>query len=276
MTDLVPAWSLEPPTPDETLLVFAGQRLLLKDQRPLWSVSDWASSLSDPCRSINLFPIGERGGRRVHVLGLDAAAAPEGVEAIDLRRFLAQASAEDWELVGTASELLHWWQDHRFCGRCGTPTKPHPVERALWCEPCQHRWFPRVSPCVIVVIRRDDQLLLARAPHYPEGMFSLIAGFIEPGESAEEAVAREVLEETGLQVANPRYVASQPWPFPHQLMLGYMVDYVAGELVLQEDELADGGWFSADSLPRIPGVETIAGQLIRAALASQDGVDKVL
>lgn len=268
MTDLVPTWSLEPPAADESLVVFAGTRLLMNAERPFWQVSDWTSHFDRHSLTglPNVFCIGELQGRRVHVLGLSSEAAPDDIEAFELRRFLAQSTAEDWALVGSAMQLLQWWRDHHYCGRCGQPTRPHPVERALWCETCHHRWFPRVSPCVIVAIRRWDQLLLARAPHYPSDMFSLIAGFIEPGETAEQAVAREVFEETGLQVANPRYFDSQPWPFPHQLMLGFIVDYVSGELVLQEDELVEAGWFSIDTLPRVPGGETIAGHLIRAAL----------
>lgn len=118
-----------------------------------------------------------------------------------------------------------------------------------------------------MVIRRGDRLLLARNARVSRPFYSLIAGFVEPGESLEQAVEREVMEETGLRVKNIRYVASQPWPFPHQLMVGFFADYAGGELVLQEEELADAGWFRPGEFPAVPPLTTIAGQLIQAMAA---------
>ena len=165
-------------------------------------------------------------------------------------------------MISTAVQLAHWWRDHRFCGRCGTATVFYPRERARWCQNCEIPWYPRVAPCVIVVIRRGERMLLARSSRTRQPMYSLIAGFVEPGESLEQAVAREVKEETGLMVRNIRYQLSQPWPFPHQLMTGFFADYDSGELVLQQDELADAGWFVPGQTPPIPPLTTISGQLI--------------
>ncbi|MBS3803075.1 MAG: NAD(+) diphosphatase [Oleiphilaceae bacterium] len=183
---------------------------------------------------------------------------------IPLREALLSRPDAPAALIGTAVQIQHWWQDHRFCGRCGDQTIYHAVERTRWCENCEISWHARLAPCVIVVVRRDGRFLLARSSRTRRHYFSLIAGFVEPGESAEEAVRREVMEETGLSVINIRYQASQPWPFPHQLMLGYFADYDAGELILQEDELADADWFEPGNLPPVPPSTTIAGRLISA------------
>jgi NAD+ diphosphatase len=185
-------------------------------------------------------------------------------EIVGLRDALILMESAPAELLSTGFQVLQWWHDHQYCGRCGSLTESHPQERALWCGSCSIPWYPRLAPCVIVVIRRDDRLLLARSSRIKRHFFSLIAGFVEPGENIEAAVAREVKEETGLDVTGIRYQHSQPWPFPHQLMLGFFADYAGGELVLQEDELAEADWYRPGDLPPVPPLTTIAGRLIRA------------
>ena len=129
--------------------------------------------------------------------------------------------------------------DHQFCGRCGTPLdQKHDKEHAKICRHCHLRQYPRISPCIIVSIRKDQQLLLARSFTMEAGRFSNIAGFVEAGETLEEAVAREVMEEVGITVRNIQYVGSQPWSFPHQLMVGFYAEYESGELCLAPDEIA--------------------------------------
>jgi NAD+ diphosphatase len=202
--------------------------------------------------------------RDTYVLEVPSGASSAIGREMPLREALLSCPDAPANLIGTAVQVQHWWRDHRYCGRCGHQTVYHPVERARWCETCEVSWHARLAPCVIVVIRRGDRFLLARSSRARQYYFSLIAGFVEPGESAEEAVGREIMEETGLEVANIRYQASQPWPFPHQLMLGYFADYRSGELVLQEDELADADWFEPGKLPPVPPATTIAGRLINA------------
>ncbi|SFM12414.1 NAD(+) diphosphatase [Marinobacter zhejiangensis] len=208
--------------------------------------------------------VGRLDDRAVYVCGLDADRAPGELEALTLRDALLSGERVPAEMLGLAHQVQQWWFDHRFCGRCGAHTSLHPVERARRCEPCGVSWYPRLSPCVIVMIRRQDRLLLARSSRVKRNFFSLIAGFVEAGETLEEAVRREVKEETGLDVANIRYHASQSWPFPSQLMLGFFADYAGGELVLQEDEIAEADWFLPDELPPVPPTTTIAGRLIGA------------
>src|SRR5918997_51084 len=164
-----------------------------------------------------------------------------------------------------AAQLVDWQRTHRFCGQCATPTEPATRERARRCPRCGLMAFPRLAPAVIMLIERDDgRILLARSPNFPAPFFSLLAGFVEPGEGLEEAVMRETLEEVGAIVDDITYWGSQPWPFPHSLMIGFRARYVSGDLVLQDDEIAEAGWFGPDELPMVPPAMSIAGQMIEA------------
>lgn len=162
-----------------------------------------------------------------------------------------------------ALQLQLWLRDHQYCGRCGQRTQLADRSRGLRCEGCEHISYPRLSPCVIVAVTRGDQILLAAANQRRASFYSTLAGFIEPGESAEQAVAREVKEEVGVDLKNIRYFDSQPWPFPGQLMLGFFAEYAGGELIIDTEELSDAGWFKADDLPPIPPETSISGRLIR-------------
>jgi NAD+ diphosphatase len=186
------------------------------------------------------------------------------VQAVTLGlREVASVSETAFMLAARARGLLDWRRQHRFCGQCGQPTLALAGEPAMVCEPCRLRFYPRVSPCIIVLITRGDEVLLAQGVrNRSRGWYSTLAGFIETGESAEHAVHREVMEEVGVRVTNLRYQGSQTWPFPHQLMLGYWADYDGGEIRLQENEIADAGWFSLDALPAVPPGFSIAGWLI--------------
>ena len=176
----------------------------------------------------------------------------------------------DWVLAGRAMQILTWDRDHRLCGRCGTATENHPTDRAKRCPACGLMAFPRLSPAVIMLVHRGDEVLLAHGRQFPGRFYSALAGFVEPGESLEEAVAREVREEVGIEVADVRYFGSQPWPFPHSLMIGFTARWVSGELDPDPAEIVDAGWYGRDDLPPVPiGGMSIAGWLIQAWL---DGV----
>jgi NTP pyrophosphohydrolases containing a Zn-finger, probably nucleic-acid-binding len=182
---------------------------------------------------------------------------------IPLRSLLGCLAEPEFQLCGRAVQLRRWYLDHRFCGRCGAQTEIDEIERCRTCHHCRLQTYPRLSPCVIGLIVRGEECLLARGAKHPDGMFSTLAGFIEPGETAEQAFVRETMEEVGIVVNNLRYVGSQPWPFPSQLMIGFVADYVSGEICVDDNEIIEAAWFRYDQLPRIPPQSTIAGEIIR-------------
>ncbi|HJQ29087.1 MAG TPA: NAD(+) diphosphatase, partial [Rubrobacter sp.] len=169
-----------------------------------------------------------------------------------LRSFFYGVDGEFFRMAGRAKQFVGWHRTHRFCGRCGGRTVPAPGELAKRCTRCGMMHYPRLSPAAIVLVRRGDRILLARSPGFPPGLYSVLAGFVEPGESIEEAVVREVREEVGIEVENVRYFGSQPWPFPSSLMVGFTADYADGQLSPEPGEIEDAGWYTADELPEIP------------------------
>ena len=169
-------------------------------------------------------------------------------------------------LASRAMQLAEWTRTHRHCGCCGTPMHRQPGERAMQCPACGFTAYPRIAPAMMVVVRRDDTILLARAPHFVAGMYSALAGFVEAGESLEECVHREVQEEVGIEVTNLRYFRSQSWPFPHSLMLAFVADHARGELQPDPAEITDARWFGLDELPQLPGRFSISRALIESVL----------
>ena len=186
-----------------------------------------------------------------------------------LRQLMVAGDEEGFRLAGRAWQLATFRRSHRFCGECGAPMAPKSGE---WAQVCHHGHvvYPRISPCIIVAVRKGPAILLAaHRRHYQaeDPMYTVLAGFVEAGENLEQCVAREVFEESGIRVCNVRYVASQPWPFPHSLMMGFVADYQSGEIKVQDDELVAAGFFEADRLPRLPPHGTIARRLIELCLA---------
>jgi NAD+ diphosphatase len=186
----------------------------------------------------------------------------ENMEFRDLRSLFGALDDDIFCLAGRAIQIVHWHREHRFCGKCGTAMIDRRSELARKCPDCKFISYPRLSPAVIMSIVRNDRILLARAPRFPTGMYSTLAGFVEPGETLEEAVSREVFEEVALSVDNIHYVASQPWPFPHSLMIGFTCTYKSGEIRLEGEELEDARWFSVSDLPVLPSTLSISRLLI--------------
>ncbi len=181
----------------------------------------------------------------------------------NLYQLLGRVDEQLFALAGRAAQLLDWERDHQFCGRCGQPMEVDAAERAMRCRPCRVINYPRISPCIIVLVTRGEELLLARNANFPRPMYSTLAGFIEAGETAEDTLVREVKEEVGVDVDNLRYFRSQSWPFPSQLMLGFFADYAGGDIVCDPSEIADARWFHYRALPQVPPPSSVAGQLIQ-------------
>ena len=207
--------------------------------------------------------LGTLAGRPCWSAEIDAdAETPAGLRFHGLRTLFGRLPETLYAVAGRAAQIVAWDRDHRFCGRCATPTEPVPGERARRCPECGLTAYPRVSPAVIVLIEKGDRILLARGHQFPSGRFGIVAGFVEAGESLEEAVAREVAEEVGLELRDVRYWGSQPWPFPHNLMVGFRAEWAANEIVVDPSELAEAGWYGLEDLPTIPPKLSIARRLI--------------
>lgn len=190
----------------------------------------------------------------------------------DLREALSRAADDELKFAALSrkAQLQRWEQQAKFCHCCAAPLRPHAEEEvARQCSGCGHVHYPPVSPCVIMLVTRGNQCLLAHAAKFAPGRYSTLAGFIEPGETAEQAVAREVREEVGIEVTNIRYFKSQSWPFPHSLMLGFFADYAGGALCPDGDEILAADWFSVDNLPALPPEFAISRQLIEQFLSER-------
>lgn len=192
---------------------------------------------------------------------------PSG-EARSLRSIFQLGGPETFALAGRATQLLDWRNHHRYCGRCGTGTTMKSGEHAMLCPACGLIAYPRISPAVMVLVRNGNRLLLARSPHFKPGVFSALAGFVEPGETLEECAAREVREEVGIEIANLQYFHSQPWPFPNSLMVAFFADYTGGEIKPDPSEIESADWFTLDAPPLLPEPISIARRLIDAAWQS--------
>jgi len=210
--------------------------------------------------------LGQLDGEQVFAAITDAA-PPAPLSLRDLRGLYGALGDEAYAVAGRATQIVQWAATHRFCGRCGSPTRRVPTERAMHCDACGLSFFPRLAPAIMVLVRRGDEALLAHGARFPLPMYSALAGFVEAGESLEETLAREVREEVGIEVRNLRYFGSQPWPYPNSLMICFFADWAGGEIVVDGDEIVDAKWFSADELPLIPPRLSISRQLIDAWLA---------
>ncbi|MFP4482484.1 MAG: NAD(+) diphosphatase [Thermovirgaceae bacterium] len=187
---------------------------------------------------------------------------PEGMVLITLRDVYGMLGEKTFIEAGRAFQLMKWSQTNRYCGRCGTSMQDLPDEAARACPACGNVSHPPVSPAIIVAIEKEGRILLARSPRFPKGRYSVIAGFVEPGETLEEAVERETMEEVSLKVKNICYFGSQPWPFPHSLMVAFTAEWDSGEIAVDGEEIEDAGWYTPDIFPELPPDISIARKLI--------------
>ena len=263
--------SEEQTEPASYWFAFRGDALLVYEEGPV-RVPEAGSPVELDLDGYPYKPIGSLRGRECYVVDLDPVAEPpEGTVFRDLRGLFATIDGELFRVAGRAIQILEFDRTHQFCGRCSGKTVQGPDEISRRCTRCGTVYHPRLSPAAIVLVRRgEDELLLARSPGFPKGMYSVLAGFVEPGESIEETISREVLEEVGVEVRNVRYFGSQPWPFPHSLMIGFTADYAEGEINPQAGEIEDAGWYRVDALPMLPPGVSIARAMIDEFVAEND------
>lgn len=196
------------------------------------------------------------------------APLPTGCLLSGPRELYGKVHDDELGLAAYAVQIIDFDRTTQFCGRCGTPTRQLRTERSKLCPACNLLTYPRLSPAVIVRIRKGDKILLARSPHFRDGMYSVLAGFVEPGETLEQTVHREVMEEVGITIKNLRYFASEPWPFPNSLMIGFTADYDQGEITIDNNEIVAADWFDQNNLPELPGPVSISRALIDAFFKS--------
>lgn len=244
----------------DRFIVIHDERLLTRGNRFIWERSEIDPHLTGE-QDLLLIEPGVKAIIAVHA-GEDLAPRLDA-ETRSLRSLLLAEDEYPFAVAGKASQILGWYATHRFCGACGTRTLDHEIERAVYCPGCRRHFYPRINPCVIVLVLKGERALLARSARFKTGFLSCLAGFIEVGENAEDTVHREVREEVGIEVRNVRYLKSQSWPFPSQLMLGYLADYKSGEIVPEPGEIEEAAWYDVDNLPRVPapGI-SVAGELI--------------
>jgi NAD+ diphosphatase len=224
---------------------------------PFGTLPDWLKSPDAP------LTIGTWQGRPLRIFSVDTVSpvlTPFVAEA--LNAVVQTIDNTTLGIGGLARQILHWEQASRFCSICGAVALPFSREWGRQCSVCPAKQFPKISPCAIVLVRRGDEVLLVRNSIWPAGRYSLAAGFLSIGESLEECAAREVKEETGIDISDITYVGSQSWPFPSQVMTGFVAQYAGGELVVDHDELEDARWFPISNLPTLPPPRSIARRMI--------------
>ncbi len=243
--------------------IFKGNLLLVSEAPGLEGLPFGKGELID---GAECHYMGELAGKACFYGETAEADAPNGMVFKDLRAILEMMDEDIFLVAGRAFQLLNWRRTHRFCGRCGAHTVPAADEQALCCEACKAVYYPKLSPAIIAVVVDGERILLAHNKRFRAGYYSVVAGFVEPGETFEDCVRREIMEEVGIRVGAIRYFSSQPWPFPDSLMIGFVAEYMGGEIVVDGKEIASAGWYTQGDLPDIPPATTIAGRLIRAVL----------
>ncbi len=253
--------------PDARVFAFDGERLVLHRDEPA-RVPTLGELEAAGVPLPRTWPIGTLDGVACLAVALDAGVVlPAGLRSSTVRRLFGSLEPRLIFVGALGGQIAHFDQTTRFCGQCGQPTTVAAEPLTKRCNRCSRDLHPHVAPCVIVLVSDGPRVLLTRGPKFPPGMYGLVAGFVEPGETLEGCVVREVMEETGISITPPRYVASQPWPFPSQLMVGYVAERTGGEVRPDPSELEDAKFFGPDELPMLPPPLSIARRLLDSFLA---------
>lgn len=261
----------EHPGDEPILFAFRGRELLVTEGLKLPSVGEIDAHGVEAVRRQYL---GRLDGRHCYSAELPGDVQPAaGFKFANLHMLHATLDDMERALAGRAVQIVEWDRTHQYCGACAEPTVLSEIDRSRSCPKCKIPMYPRLSPAMIVAVERGDEILLARAANFPPGIKSVLAGFVEPGESAEDAVRREVFEETKILVKNVQYFASQAWPFPNNLMLGFRAEWAGGEIEVDGVEILEADWFAAKTMPHFfPGKVSIAQWLIHDFLR-RNGVE---
>ena len=251
------------PNPDDIIFAFQKNDIYLLDEKclPRWNQVERCFN-----SSATYYCFAETENCRYVIVETDLILKHENYHAIKLKSASTILDETLFALAKYANHLHHWRRTHAYCGNCGNKNSEKTDEQAFICLHCQHVTYPRISPCIIVLITRGSKLLLARSPHFSEKVYSTLAGFVEPGESLEQALHREIKEEVGVTVSEITYFGSQPWPFPDSLMIGFHAKYLAGKIEFDGVEIEDAQWFDVHSLPQLPSSTSIARELIESHL----------
>lgn len=246
------------------LFVFSGAKLLIKIYEDTFSIPTSEDLGERSLEFIKKQYLGELDGKPCYCTEVkgDALAIPSGMVFKDLRSLLGRIEEDLFLLAGRALQVVNWNCMNQYCGKCGERTLPKQNELAKACPQCSSVYYPRISPAIIVAVVRDDKILLAHNKSFRQNWYSVIAGFVEPGETFEDCVKREVLEEVNICVNKVSYFGSQPWPFPDSLMVGFTAQYESGEINVDGEEIDSAAWYTIDTLPQRPNASSIAGQLI--------------
>ncbi len=244
-------------------IVISDDEILAHDTRPVWQPLDQDEWRWSGLETLAQHFLGMVNNTPLFVVETDKNAdEPEGFFFDTLWSFLGKTDLNVFYLIGRAKQIVDWYNHHQHCGQCGHVTESGQNDRSTKCSQCGLMFYPRLSPSIIVCINKGDDILLAQNAQARAKFYSTLAGFVEPGESIEETVHREVFEEVGLKIKNLRYFGSQSWPFPNSLMLGFHAEYESGEIIIQEEELSDAQWFHYNNLPNKPASISISGWLI--------------
>ncbi len=246
--------------------------ILVREREFIFSIHD-IDSVKNYC--ISTLMLGTCGDFDYEVWDLsDDVCYLEDYSVINLRELLISIDELNFTLACRAVQLLEWKKSHIFCGACGNATEIQGPEHSLSCIRCSKPYYPRISPCVIVVVTKGEYCLLARQLNWADGLFSAVAGFIEAGESAEDALHREVFEEVGILIKKPQYIGSQSWPFPSQLMLGFMAEAASEHINVDGVEISEARWWHCDKMPpSVPPPAVLSGLLIEKFLISAKGLE---
>lgn len=257
-----PLVSPEKIAPDSYWFIFYRDQIILKSVNNKHSIPGFHDYSIFEKDITEKYFVGNYKGVDCYVSFISKSVDSENYETVRLRKAFYTLEENEFWLAGRAFQTVYFHHHHLYCGVCGSPTKINGNEFARSCTVCKELFYPQQAPAVIMAVIRDDKILLARSKRFPTKMYSVLAGFVEPGESLEECVKREVREECGIDIKNIKYFSSQPWPFPNSLMIGFTSEWESGEIKIDEKEIIEAGWFARDCLPEIPDKVSIARKLI--------------